>query len=303
MSELPRIISEIPRPPPRDPATHKGQCGRVAIIAGSAGMSGAAQLCGLGALRGGAGLVRVCCPASIAAIIATGEPCLMTQALPERDGRLCATADPQLTESLEWADVIAIGPGLGASDGADDLARTIDYVLKADKPIVADADALNAVAAARADWLTGRAAPTVITPHPGEMKRLADAFGVSIANQQDDAARIAAAHAVAKQFHCVVLLKGRRTVICDADRAFVCSAGNPGMATGGMGDVLTGLIAALVGQGLDVFDAASLGVHLHATAADHLADVFAPVGYLAREVADAIPGARMRLQTPRMGFK
>ncbi|MCA9242863.1 MAG: NAD(P)H-hydrate dehydratase [Phycisphaerales bacterium] len=302
MSAAPRIVTDLPSLPPRDPRTHKAQCGRVVIVAGSRGMSGAAALAGLGALRAGAGLVRVCCPSSIAPIIAAGEPCLMTQPLPEHDGRLCATADPQLADSLDWADAIAIGPGLGASNGDDDLAHTIEFVLKRNKPIVADADALNAVAAAKAGWLRS-GAPTVITPHPGEMRRLADALGISIADGVDDKTRIATATTCAERLGCVVLLKGHRTVVSDAKRAFVCAAGNAGMATGGMGDVLTGVIAALIGQGLAAFDAARLGAHLHATAADQLARTLAPVGYLAREVADAIPQARAQFDTPRMGFK
>lgn len=281
-------VTKIPTLRARDPHAHKGRTGHVAIIAGSRGMTGAAVLSGRGALRGGAGLVRIYTPASAQTIIATAEPCLMTIALPEDEhGRLTNHTTDEATSALNWADVMAIGPGLGQSDAVTNTVREV--VRSCERSLVADADALNALAQCGEWWKNRAGGPLVLTPHPGEMNRMLAAANLPALNDDRDAARIAAAGALAKLTSAVVVLKGHRTVVADAARVFINETGNAGMATGGMGDVLTGLIAALVGQGVAPFEAAQLGVYCHGAAADALVDAVGPVGYLASEVADAIP--------------
>lgn len=300
--EPPTPIGDVPQLPPRPDTTHKAEVGRIAIVAGSRGMSGAACLSALGALRGGAGLVRVCCVQSIQSIEAASEPCLMTLALAEdAEGRICPEAIPLLLDSLKWADVTAIGPGLGQSDG---VAEVVSAVLAGfDGPLVIDADGLNTIAPLPQWWSKRQRRPTVITPHPGEMARLRSGAGLDPASEQTDQARLATAFEFARLSGTTVVLKGHRSVVCTPDEAYVNTSGNPGMATGGMGDVLTGLIGALLGQGLSAFDAARLAVYCHGAAADQCAQQIAPVGYLAREVADALPGALARASQPRVGFK
>jgi hydroxyethylthiazole kinase-like uncharacterized protein yjeF len=297
----PTPTSEVPPLPQRRDTTHKAEVGRIAVVAGSHGMSGAACLSALGALRGGAGLVRVCCVQSILPIVAASEPCLMTVALAEdAEGRICPEAIPLLLESLKWADVAAIGPGLGQSDG---VAEVVSAVLAGfDRPLVIDADGLNTIAPLPQWWSKRQARATVITPHPGEMARLRKGAGLDGGSEQTDEARLATAFEFARVSGTTVVLKGHRTVVCTPDEAYVNTSGNPGMATGGMGDVLTGLIAALLGQGLSAFDAARLAVYCHGAAADQCAQQIAPVGYLAREVADALPAALARASRPSVGF-
>ncbi len=299
--EPPTPIGDIPRLPPRPDTTHKAQAGRIAIVAGSRGMSGAACLSALGALRGGAGLVRVCCVQSIQPIVAASEPCLMTVALAEdAEGRICPEAVPLLLDSLKWADVAAVGPGLGQSDG---VAEVVSAVLaEFDGPLVIDADGLNTITPLPQWWSKRQRRPTVITPHPGEMARLRSGAGLDPASEQTDQARLATAFEFAALSATVVVLKGHRTVVCTPDQSYINTTGNPGMATGGMGDVLTGLIGALLGQGLSAFDAARLAVYCHGAAANQCAQQIAPVGYLAREVADALPAALARASRPSVGF-
>ncbi len=299
----PTPTSDLPRLPPRPATMHKGQAGHVAVIAGSRGMSGAAILAALGALRSGAGLVRVLTPASVQPIVAAAEPGLMTVALPETDagGIDGQRALPLL--DLDWAHVIALGPGLGQSDELRKFVRDILKVARV--PVVVDADGLNNLAAmTEADpwWTQRHSAPTIITPHPGEMERLRNAADLPSLTDQDGPSRLACAHQYAVASGAIVVLKGHRTVVSTAQQTYVNTTGNPGMATGGMGDVLTGVIAALLGQGLAPFDAARLGVHAHGLAADYCAKEIAPFGYLAREVADALPAALQDSTRQRVGF-
>lgn len=305
MNPAPIRVTELPRLSPRPADSHKGRNGRVAILAGSRGMSGAALLAGRGALRGGAGLVQVAAPRSVQPILAAAEPCLMTRPLDE-DGFGCLSlrACDALPDLLGWANVMAAGPGLGVGDG---VAGVIDVLLVAAQvPIVLDADALN-VLARRPNWWTARgAAPLVLTPHPGEFERLARGAGASAGAATAQSAvetRVEQAVAFASKTGCVVVLKGYQTVVAAADRCFVNETGNPGMATGGMGDVLTGLIAALIGQGLAPFDAAVLATHVHGAAADECARRIGPIGYLAREVADALPAALEIACRAPLGFR
>lgn len=277
------------------------------IIAGSRGMSGAACLAGLGALRGGAGLVRVLTPESVQPIVAAGEPCLMTVPLSEtKSGQISRKALGCLPEmAFDWADVVAIGPGLGSATGPDvGVSELVELTLRMLKiPVVIDADALNAAPDLLQTWLTARKnTPTILTPHPGEMARLRQGAGLRKLAVSDDDTRLRITHEYAHLTGAVVVLKGHRTVVCTPAEAYLNTTGNPGMATGGMGDVLTGLIAALLGQDLSGFDAARLGVYCHGAAADLVAQQIGPVGYLAREVADALPTALSAASRPRMGY-
>ncbi len=300
--DLPRPTSDVPVLPPRPPALHKAQAGRVAILAGSRGMSGAALLSALGALRGGAGLVRVYCPRSIQPIVAGGEACLMTVPVDEDSaGRVAGPVDVAALD-LGWADVLALGPGLGQSATLAELIRTL--LSNFAGPVVVDADGLNNLASlGERAWASRSGRSTIITPHPGEMARLRQGAGLPELRDDDDQTRLRVTFEYACYAGVTVVLKGQRTVVCTARQAYVNTSGNPGMATGGMGDVLTGLIAALLGQGLSAYDAARLAVYCHGRAADYCKRDIGPVGYLAREVADTLPAALADASRPRIGFK
>lgn len=332
MMQSPEIVSDAPRLAPRPEAMHKGQAGHVAIVAGSRGMSGAAILCGLGALRGGAGLVRVYCPESVQAILSASEPSLMTVALREtqagalaHDAFAAERKSPPVIEA-GWASALAIGPGLGG--GEKTIVAVQDALDQCACPAVVDADAINQLCRALNGpwWQAAREAPIIVTPHPGEMQRLlrhrataeiagsdgrrgTDAAALERATNADysfpcdDASRLRVAHEFAAQSGLIVVLKGHHTVVCDGQRAYVNQTGNPGMASGGMGDVLTGLIAALIGQGLSPFDAAALAVHAHGRAADIAAERIGPFGYTAREVAELVPLALAESSRPHIGFR
>lgn len=305
--DLPTAATDVPALPPRSATTHKGQSGHVAIIAGSRGMSGAAVLAGLGALRGGAGLVRVYCPAGVQPLVAGAEPSLLTAGLGETaGGQLAAAAVADVSAVASWAHVLALGPGLGANSPDAPIAELVRTALsQATKPVVLDADGLNAAPDQLAGWLAARPerCPAVVTPHPGEMRRLQRGAGLPELQADDDEKRLASAHGYAQRARCVVVLKGHRTVVGTPHEAYINTTGNPGMATGGMGDVLTGLIAALLGQGLSAFEAACLGVYVHGAAADACAKAIGAVGYLAREVAEHVPAALQEASRPRMGFR
>jgi NAD(P)H-hydrate epimerase len=247
---------------PRDPEAHKGEFGRVLIVAGSMGKSGAAHLAAMAALRSGAGLVTVATPRSVQPILAAMAPEYMTIGLPEdADGQVTPEGIDRVLEAA--ADVIAMGPGLGTGDGVRAFVHGI--VERVGVPIVLDADALNAFAGEHAQRLAGRDGhDVIITPHPGEMARL---LGTSTEDVQRD--RLASARAFAEQHQLHVVLKGHRTLVASPEGGVAINmTGNPGMATGGTGDVLTGVIAGWFGQLLDAEGAARLGVYLHGHAGD-----------------------------------
>ncbi len=256
-----QIVSDVPRLPARPLDSNKGTFGRVLIVSGSRGMSGAAVLCAGAALRGGAGLVRLAVPEGILPIVASANPCYTTAPLPEdQHGRLTAAALPELLELVNGNSAAGLGPGLGQSNDVGDIVSAI--LEQTRTPLVLDADALN-VLAGRLDPLSKHRGAVILTPHPGEFARL---LGCDIptvqARREELAARFAATHGV------ILILKGHRTVVTDGRRLYLNTTGNPGMATGGSGDVLTGLLAALVGQKLEPFAAAQLGVYLHGLAGD-----------------------------------
>ncbi len=247
---------------PRQRHTHKGQCGHVLIIGGDYGYAGAVRMAGEAAMRTGAGLVTIATRPEHALNIPLARPELMTCAV---------NSSKQLGDLLEKASVIVIGPGLGQSDWATDL---LARALQSKQPLVIDADALNLLAsepAQKSRW--------VLTPHPGEAARL---LACSASKVQAD--RFAAVHELQVKYGGVCVLKGSGSLVIDENKSIsICSAGNPGMASGGMGDVLSGVIAALIAQGIDLADAARVGVCLHSEAADKAA-VMGERGMLASDL-------------------
>lgn len=268
--------------PDRPADGHKGTFGRVLIVAGSRGMSGAAQLCGISALRGGAGLVFLAVPSSVQSIVAGYEPSYLTIGLTENvdDGQLDGPAVEQLLHLCRDKDAIAIGPGLGTGPNVE--AAVTQLLAASSQPMVVDADALNVLAkrmpshGARFSLGPG---PRILTPHPGEFSRLSGlSMGEISANRRDVAMQFARDNGV------VLLLKGQQTIITDGDRVAINPTGNSGMATGGSGDVLTGLIAALLGQRLSAFDAARTGAFLHGLAGDLAAEELSQPGLIASDL-------------------
>ncbi len=286
-----RLIDTLPSPPTRPAAAHKGTFGRVLVIGGSRGMSGAPSLAGLGALRGGAGLVYVAVPSEILPIVAAIEPSYLTipLATDEEHGCLSANGLTGLRKACDGKDAIALGPGLGTSRGVSAIVTALYAELP--QPMVVDADALNVLAVGGG---VGRPAPSagprILTPHPGEFAKL---IGSDIATVQSQRAKLAADFAAAHGV--IVLLKGQGTVITDGDRVAINRTGNPGMATGGSGDVLTGLIAALLAQGMQPFEAAQLGAHLHGLAGDLAAAELSQPGLIASDLPQRLAAAWKRL--------
>ncbi len=263
--------------PARPIEANKGTFGRALILAGSVGMSGAAALSGMAALRGGAGLVTVAVPAPIQPIVASFEPSYMTLGLPATiDGQFSRSALQNLEKLVPNASAVACGPGWGQSD---ELTEILDWLMQnVRQALVIDADALNLLARTPG-MLEQAAGPRILTPHPGEFARLINSDVPTVQRQRIDlAVEFAAKHRV------VVLLKGAGTVITDGTRVAVNTTGNSGMGTGGTGDVLTGLITALLGQGLDAFAAARLGAHLHGLAGDLAAADLSQPGLIASDL-------------------
>jgi NAD(P)H-hydrate epimerase len=283
-ASAPEMITQLPVLPPRPPDSNKGNFGRVLVVAGSRGMSGAAVLCASAALRGGAGLVKLAIPEEILPIVAAANPCYLTAPLPQNDrGQLADRAEGELLSLAQANDVLAVGPGLGRSPSL--TALIFSLLAQVQNPIVLDADGLNALEH-HTDRLKRRSAPIILTPHPGEFARLLDTDVTTVQSQRQDlAVRFAGDHGA------VVVLKGYGTVVTDGRRVYRNTTGNPGMATGGSGDVLTGLIAALLGQKLEPFAAAQLGVYLHGLAGDIARDNLDEISLIASDLLDYLPRA------------
>lgn len=261
----------------RASSTHKGTYGHVVIIAGSPGRSGAAVLAARGAIRSGAGLVSVMTDSETAKLVNAGSIESMTY------------AGDDLAGFLANKDAAVVGPGL--ADGDEAWKRTRELVGAIDIPLVLDASGLNAFAG-RAAELNPRGLPRVITPHPGELARLMETSTDSIASD-----RIGAVRGAAAATRCVVVLKGHQTLVAEPDgHVWVNPTGNPGMASGGMGDVLSGIIGALLARGLDPLDAACTGVYLHGLAGDILQETFGDTGLAAMDLAERIPAAIQRVR-------
>jgi hydroxyethylthiazole kinase-like uncharacterized protein yjeF len=278
---------------PRATNTHKGSYGHTLIIAGSRGKSGAALLSARGALRAGAGLVTAAVPESIAPVVAAGIPELMTEAFADLGGHFSEDdACARLAALAPMIDAAVVGPGIGVSRATVRMIEWIvDTMIEPSRPIVIDADGLNALARIGPAILRRARGNVVLTPHPGEMARLlgSDTAGVN-------ADRISSARRLVDLTGAVVLLKGNRSVIASPDGVLrVNSSGNPGMASPGMGDVLSGMVGAMLGQGMNALDALTLAVFLHGKAGDRLATRAGDAGYMASELADELPAARRAL--------
>lgn len=277
--------------PARPADGNKGTFGRAWIMAGSVGMSGAAALAGIAALRGGAGLVSVAVPEPIQSIVASFEPSYMTLALPSNAaGQFARTNIGKLSELTRPARALACGPGWGTSDELFEILSWM--VTNISQPLVIDADGLNLLAR-QPEILDSSRGPRIITPHPGEFARLTK---TDIARIQTR--RIDAAVEFASRFRIVVLLKGAGTVITDGTRVAVNTTGNSGMGTGGTGDVLTGLITALLAQGLEPFAAARLGAHLHGLAGDLAANDLSQPALIASDLPRYFGKAWQQLLSP-----
>jgi ADP-dependent NAD(P)H-hydrate dehydratase len=279
-------IEKIPRLPSRPKDSHKGLYGTVLAFAGGRGSAGAAALVGAASLRSGAGLVRVLCPEEVQPTVASFEPSYMTYPVGDDPDGL-ATFEPSkkiLERFLPTADVLAMGPGLGQSA---DLRELVAWVaMSVEIPTVLDADALNNLAG-QTEILASLGRPVIITPHPGEFSRLT---GRSIKEIQADRETHALAFAGSAK-NLIVVLKGSETLVTDGRRLYTNTTGNPGMATGGSGDVLTGVISAMIAQKLDPFDAACLGVYAHGLAGDIARDQNGEVGLIAGDIVDSLADA------------
>jgi NAD(P)H-hydrate epimerase len=274
--------------PPRPVAGHKGTFGHLLLVAGSTGKAGAAALAAGGGVRSGAGLVTVAAPATVQKTLAVKLTEAMTVPLAEVDGALSLQAQETLAALCAGKEALALGPGLGLADETAALVRRV--VRECPLPLVLDADGINALSG-HAELLLERPAGTILTPHPGEMARLA---AVSVAEIEAD--RLGTAREFAARYRVVLVLKGARTVTAFPDgRLRLNGSGNPGLASGGMGDVLTGLIGGLLAQGLSPEDAAVLGVFLHGLAADRLAQSLGDAGMTASDLLRELPAARLYL--------
>ena len=285
-----QIVSDIPKLKPRAVDGHKGDYGKVCIIAGSVGMSGAAALAGRAALRAGAGLVRVATPKSILPIVAAIEPSFTTLALPEDGaGRISSKAINIILEAVSENDAVAFGPGIGISGALRSILETL--LEQENLRLVIDADGLNNLAGIK-NWPARLKAKLILTPHPGEMKRLWS----GLLREELPAERQEQALQLAQRTNTIVILKGAGTVVTDGDKVYINKTGNPGMATAGSGDVLTGIITALLGQGLSDFDAAVLGVYIHGLAGDIAAEKIGQVSLMTTDIIDSLPGAILKNQ-------
>ena len=286
-----RSLTSLPRLPVRPKDGHKGTFGKVLIIAGSTGMSGAAVLCGLGALRSGAGLVQVACPQEIQTIVAAANPCYLTLGLPSQGGQLIRRAAEVLEPWLPTVQALAFGPGLGKSD---EMVELLDVLLQQFQgPFVIDADGLHAMTQLRLQQrLKERNIPLICTPHPGELgQMLGQETRIIQSERKQQAVRYVTEHKV------VLALKGQGTIVTDGQKVYVNTTGNPGMAKGGSGDVLTGIISALLAQGMAPLEATQAGVYLHGLAGDLASSTLGETGMLPTDVVDALPLA-FRKYTP-----
>lgn len=268
---------------PRKKTAHKGNFGRVFILAGSKGLSGAAHLAGMGAVRAGAGLVTVGVPESIYRIAARRESEVMVKPFTaSQKGSLAYKSLAAILKFQGNQTVLAVGPGLSQEPAVGKLIRGL--IARTAKPVVLDADGLNAFSQHSA-LLKKTKASLILTPHAGEFTRL---FGIKLSDDLRLRKRIAAE--IAQAHRCTLVLKGHQTIIASAEgKVFVNRSGNPGMASGGMGDVLTGMIAALLGQGFDPVQAARFGVYFHGLAGDLAVKQTGQISLAASDVLNHLP--------------
>ena len=266
-----RLLPERPRD------AHKGDFGKILLLCGSRGYTGAAALAAMGALRCGAGLVYLGVPEGIYPIEAVKltEPVVFP--LPEEDGTYAQAAAARVAALLPKMDAVLIGPGMGQSRGSLGVLETV--LGEFPRPVVVDADGINLLAAHK-DLLRGRTSHTILTPHMGEFRRLGGSDAVD---------RLLAAETMARELGVILLLKGHETVITDGERCYVNTTGNPGMAVGGSGDVLAGMIVSLLGQGLRPLEAAACGAWLHGAAGDLCAQEMGEYGMLPSDMVNVLP--------------
>jgi NAD(P)H-hydrate epimerase len=281
-------VMELPKLPERALDAHKGAFGHAFVLAGSLRMTGAALLTTRAALRSGAGLVTLGMPAAIHPMVAPALLSAMSLPLPSTPaGTFSKDAIQPVMDFAKKATAIGLGPGL--TTDADTAVFANRVVQRSPLPLVLDADGLNCMGSVPTSLRTANG-PRILTPHPGEAARLSDRRTETI---QADRSGVAAE--LAGKFGCIFVLKGHETVVTDGDRIFVNRTGNPGMATGGSGDVLTGLITGLLAQGLDPFDAAVLGVHVHGLAGDLAAREIGEVSLTARDLIEHLGKAFLTL--------
>lgn len=280
------IVKKIQK---RSSETHKGSYGHVFVLGGSPGLTGAAYLTSMAALRSGSGLVTLGIPKSLNPIMEVKLTEVMTKPLPETaKGTLSNTALAEIKKFSKTLEVIAIGPGLSRNKNTGLLVKNL--VSSLDKPIVLDADGLN-VLEGKAKLLLKAKKEIIITPHPGEMSRL---IRKSVSTIQND--RKGIAKSVSKLYNCITVLKGARTVVANPKgELYINETGNPGMATGGVGDVLTGMIASFVGQGITSFGAAKLAVYLHGRAGDLAMREKGEISIIATDLLHKLPSVLKNL--------
>lgn len=262
--------------PKRDLLAHKGQVGKVLLLCGSKGFTGAAALCAMGALRSGAGLVYTGVPKCIYPIVAGKLTEAIVFPLPSFRGRFSVFAAIAITKMLKDIDAVVIGPGMGRSAGTLTMVKQVLMHFKG--PVVLDADGIN-VMASHKDIMRGRTSPTVLTPHEGEFARICSASGT----------RIDRAKALAEETGAIVLLKGHNTVITDGINTYVNPTGNPGMAVGGSGDVLSGILGTFLAKGIKPLEAAACAAWLHGKAGDICAEEIGMQGMLPSDMLDVLP--------------
>ena len=269
-----QVLSLLPE---RQEEGHKGAYGKLLLLCGSRGYTGAAYLAAMGALRCGAGLVFLGVPESIYAIEACklNEPVVFP--LPEREGKLSEEAIPEILTRLPQMDAVLMGCGLGQSEGTFSVVKAV--LENARCPVVLDADGIN-VLAPHKDILRGRQHPTILTPHEGEFCRLGGA---------SDGDKMTRAGAFARDWNCILVLKGHGTCVTDGQTGYINPTGNPGMAVGGSGDVLAGMITALIGQGIAPLEAAAAGAWLHGAAGDVCARELGQYGMLPTDMLNTLP--------------
>ncbi len=263
--------------PKRKETAHKGECGRILMLCGSVGFTGAAALCAMGALRTGAGLVYLGVPKSIYQIEATKLTEAIVFPLPEENGMLSLSGYEKLSAYFSRVDALLIGPGLGVSQETEQL--TCQLLRDFQGPVVLDADGITMMKAHK-NILRDRCGPTVLTPHEGEFSRLTD---MPVNDRQS------CAEMLAQDLGCTVVLKGHHTIITDGYAGYINPTGNSGMAVGGSGDVLAGILAALLSQGMDPVIAAACGAWLHGAAGDICRKRIGPCGFLPTDMLCCLP--------------
>ncbi len=294
-------VKKLPELTPRKKNTHKGSYGRVLVLAGSPGMAGAAYLCSKAALRSGSGIVTLGIPESLNPIMEVKLTCVMTCPLPETEAStLSNTGRKAILKLCESHDVVALGPGLSQHPETRELILWL--VRNIDRTMVIDADGLNALAN-NVSVLHEIKQNVVLTPHPGEMSRLTGLRSAEDVQKERLDTATQFVQSIQKKLkgekELVLVLKGDKTIVADYKKVYVNRTGNTGMATAGVGDVLTGIIVSLIGQGLDVFDASQLGVYIHGLAGDIAAKKKGELSMIASDIIDYLPDAFIKYKKER----